>query len=82
MIFESKKYRVSKIIKKTTASGFKDVKEGDILQFSLEMRHTAHHRGGCYALDVQTTHGDKVWVNTQNRFSNYIQVFELKEEQE
>lgn len=93
MIFKSDIYRVSKILKKTKAVGFKDLKTDDCLQFSIKLKDTTGASGGRhYALMIETillaqdalslkpiiNTGQIIASNSQNKFLNNIENFELK----
>ena len=61
---KSEKLKIIEIKKKTTAKMFKDLKVGDVLQFSTEVKDVGRgYRGRTYATDIKVvniTTGDKV----------------------
>jgi len=93
MIFKTGTYEIIKILKKTTAAGFKNLVVGDKLTFSINLIRTTGARNGNYALSVKTTHfrdhpymvvkydlePNPTWTNSQNNFVKRITNFELLE---
>jgi hypothetical protein len=80
----SKPHKVTKIKAKTNAKMFKDVKEGDLLCFSMELKHKASASGGgVYASYVRVenvTQGASVY-KSQSELTNILsRVYELEAE--
>ena len=79
MLFSSQTYVVEEK-PKTSAKHYADLKKGDHLQFSLELKNKAHHRGRSYATEVlieNLTQKTK-WTNTQNLFVNNLKRLKLR----
>jgi hypothetical protein len=88
MKFQSKRYRVINVLKKTKAKGFSNIKYGDEVWFSIDLKNTIGASSGIYALYVKTYHygarGEasefyNFWENSQNDFLRFINNFELGE---
>ena len=87
MNFESSRYQVKNIIKKTKAKGFSNIEIGDELWFSIDLKNTlGSPHGGLYSLSIRTRHYgprrlavvDCIWENSQNDFLRFISNFELE----
>jgi hypothetical protein len=92
MKFQSKRYRVINILKKTKAKGFSNIEYGDEVWFSIDLKNTIGASSGIYALYVKTYHygargeaseiynsWENSWENSQNDFLRFINNFELEE---
>lgn len=86
MLFKSKFYRVTNILKKTKAKGFSEIKIGDELSFEINLIDTRFASNGIYALYIETFHNPtdthlptQMWSNSQNEFLRLIKNFKLKE---
>ena len=86
MLFKSKFYKVTNILKKTKAKGFSEIKIGDDLSFEINLIDTRFASNGIYALYIDVFHNPinnylptNMWHNSQNEFLRLIKNFELKE---
>jgi hypothetical protein len=82
--FYSKKYKVISIPRKTKASGFCNIKEGDYLTFKIVLLNTTGASGGgVYTNEIDIIHESNSsisrWENSQNHFLNNIKKFKLEE---
>lgn len=76
----SNTFKITKVKAKTKARLFKDVKEGDVLTFSMSIENTTSGRGN-YAttIDVVKSGGSIEWFS-QSELSNVLnRCFELEE---
>lgn len=51
----SDKYQVTKIKKKTSAFGFKELEVGDYITFSMDLEPSGRGSHGCYATNIDVT---------------------------
>ena len=76
----SKEIMISKVKKKTNAKVLKDIKSGDILELSIELKPVGSSRGRSYApcIKIRKVGGDFT-IKTFNEISILYEVFEFEE---
>ena len=74
-------YEIIEIPKKTTAKFFKDLKVGDHVYFTVDLKTTTGASSGTYALYIicHLRNSPLKIRNSQNQFLNNIGRFKLKE---
>ena len=80
IVMESKTLRVSKILKKSSAEMFADLKVGDTVKFSVDLKR-AGRNGGSYATYIKAEHLESGNTNHSsfNQMSSIISRFEFEE---
>lgn len=74
--------KVIKKVKKTTAVHFKDIKVGDVLEFSMKLSSKGRGRAGLYATTITVsnlTQGTSDSSKSQTEVSKYLAFFEMEE---
>jgi hypothetical protein len=82
MLLQSKTLTIKTINKKTKAKFFEDVSVGDLLQVSMELRHTGSASGGgTYAsyLTIKNLSNGTSTINSQSQLVNNLKNFEIEE---
>jgi hypothetical protein len=80
IILESKILKINKIIKKTSAKMFKDLKEGDRIYLSIKVKEVGRHRG-TYApvITVENLNTKEYTLKTFNELPSILECFDLVE---
>lgn len=80
IILESKILRIDKILKKSSAKMFADLKVGDTVKFSVDLKR-AGRNGGSYATYIKAEHLESGNTNYSsfNQMSSIISRFEFEE---
>ncbi len=80
IVMESKTLRVSKILKKSSAKMFSDLKVGDTIKFSVNLER-AGGNGGTYANYIKAEHLESGNTNHSsfNQMPSIISRFEFEE---
>ena len=80
IVMESKTLRVSKILKKSSAKMFSDLKVGDTIKFSVNLER-AGCNGGTYATYIKAEHLESGNTNHSsfNQMSSVVSRFDFKE---
>ena len=80
IVMESKTLRVSKILKKSSAKMFSDLKVGDTVKFSVDLKR-AGRNGGSYATYIKAEHLESGNTNHSsfNQMPSIISRFEFEE---
>lgn len=74
-------YQVSKVLKKSSAGMFKNLKEGDLVYFSLELKPIGRSRNGTYATYITCTNYNtrEKTESSLNQLGRTLACFEWKE---
>lgn len=78
----SPKYRVLKILKRTNAKMFKDIRVGDIIQFSVPIRRAGGNRGKSYSVDIEVenlSRESNTAYKTFNQLPKLLTSFEIEQ---
>ena len=80
IVMESKTLRISKILKKSSAKMFADLKVGDTVKFSVDLKKSGRN-GGPYATYIKAEHLESGNTNHSsfNQMSSIISRFEFEE---
>ena len=80
IVMESKTLRISKILKKSSAKMFADLKVGDTVKFSVDLKRVGRN-GGTYATYIKAEHLESGNTNHSsfNQMSSIISRFEFEE---
>ena len=80
IVMESKTLKISKILKKSSAKMFSDLKVGDTVKFSVDLKR-AGCGGGTYATYIKAEHLESGNTNHSsfNQMSSIISRFEFEE---
>lgn len=80
IIMESKILKVDKILKKSSAKMFSDLKVGDTVKFSVELKRVGCNKG-TYATYIKAEHIESGNTNHSsfNQMSSVVSRFEFKE---
>ena len=78
IILESKIYEVEKIHNKTTANGFRDLKENDKIKITYNTTASHHNRYAVWLYVHNLTTGQE-WTINQNDLDKRLSCFRLKE---
>jgi len=82
IIMKSKNIKIVKILRKTKASMFKDLKENDIITFELSLKRAGRSWDtGTYASYIKITNITtcEYVYKSSNQLSNILNAFELEE---
>ena len=78
IILESKIYEVERIHNKTTANGFRDLKENDRIKITYNATASHHNRYAVWLYVHNLTTGQE-WTINQNDLDKRLSCFRLKE---
>ena len=80
IVMESKTLRVSKILKKSSAKMFSDLKVGDTIKFSVDLERAGGYRG-TYATYIKAEHLESGNTNYSsfNQMLSIVSSFEFEE---
>lgn len=80
IVMESKTLRISKILKKSSAKMFSDLKVGDTVKFSVDLKRAGCSKG-TYATYIKAEHLESGNTNHSsfNQMSSIISRFEFEE---
>lgn len=76
---QSSYFKVNKILKKTKAKGFTNLKEGDIIKFNVDFERLGTSRGRSYAPSIYVTFNKNSFGGSFNDMANRLECFELEE---
>ncbi len=81
IVMESKTLRVSKILKKSSAKMFSDLKVGDTIKFSVNLERAGGNNRGTYATYIKAEHLESGNTNHSsfNQMPSIISRFEFEE---
>ena len=81
IVMESKTLRISKILKKSSAKMFSDLKVGDTVKFSVDLKRAGCGISSTYATYIKAEHLESGNTNHSsfNQMSSIISRFEFEE---
>ena len=81
IVLSSGTLRVKKLLKKTSAKIFKDLKVGDTVEFTVKLQRAGSSRGRTYSTYIQfkNLNNDETSFNSFNQIANILDKFEFEE---
>lgn len=79
IMMASKRYRVLRLLKKTQASGFKNIEAGDIIQFSVPLIKDHYSSSRDFVKTTILTKNNISMEKTINQIQVVLESFELEE---
>lgn len=72
-------YRIKAILRKTQAEMFRDLRVGDVVNFSFKIHHLGHNRGSSYAAYLAVESGGVEVEKSPNQLASILSCFEFEE---